>query len=217
MRLLLRIAAVALLLLPLTCLAGLKWENDSAEIAVDRPAEKVSAVFPFRNGIGGATTILDVRASCRCTLVNDLKEVYQSGERGELAVTFVIGDRKGRQDTSIIVTESDGKETSHTVLKLRVNLPDTIHLSKEMLTWEIGDPLDAQELQIKIHDPEKTKLAGIRSMSPMFQVEQEVLGAGGEVRVKVRPSSTDKAVSGSLRIDILDPEARTLFFPLRVR
>src|SRR5688500_8734763 len=94
---LLAIAWWATVLIGIPCQAGLAWETTRLEQKAFAGDVAVVSIFRFVNEGTGPVTILSVEPSCDCTKATIAKRVYLSGEKGEVVVTFLLGDRVGVQ------------------------------------------------------------------------------------------------------------------------
>ena len=76
-------------LLPLTTLsAKLVFEDESLSYTATFDQEQTLAIFKFTNQGDQAVEILDMKASCGCTVPALSRRVYRPGESGEVRVTF---------------------------------------------------------------------------------------------------------------------------------
>lgn len=191
----------------------LKWEQTTIEskaMAVDKAVE---ANFSFTNTASNPVEIRNISTSCGCTRAATSKKVYQPGESGMVKVTFAIGGRKGLHEKTILVQTSD---PTPEVLTLRVEISDPVKVDKEMLVWNVGDPLVAQVFEITLLEPQ-VMVKGARGVEGKFEARIEEVEAGKTYRVKVTPVTTENAVRGVVRLDVEGAEKRNINLRVEVK
>lgn len=193
---------------------GLEWERTAIEIAA-KPADKtVTADFAFRNTTDHPVEIRKIRTSCGCTVAESAKKSYAPGEQGAVKAVFTIGGRKGKQEKTIIVETSEKKSSD--VLILRVNLPDTVKVNKEMLNWNIGDPLEAQSFEVSVVESGSAKVVNALPLGTGFQADLKELEPGKKYEIVVKPLSTEHPAEAALRLEVTDPGPRVIYLRMAV-
>lgn len=178
-----------------TAYADLVWESKTLDYKAT-PVEKEARVFfVFTNEGANAVDLLNIQASCGCTVARSSKKVYQPGEKGTIDVVFTFGSREGHHEKTIIVETGDPSQKS--VLLLRVDIPSVIEINKRRLTWEIGDPLEEQifELIDTTGKSSEPKLVG----GDGFETHLEK-ATPGIYRLTVKPLSTECPQHAFLRL-----------------
>lgn len=208
MRLLLFISFAAIL----SARAGLEWEQTEIEINANPGDKQAKVSYEFTNTGDAPVTIREINTSCSCTIAADARGVYESGKRGEIDVIFDFGKRKGKQKESVLVQTQDG----NSVLTLKVNLAESIHISKKKLTWMVGDPIEAQTFEIALTDS-TVQVKSAKSVTDKFKTTLEEVQSGKTYRVQVSPVSTEQPVGGTIKLEIEDPLPRSIYIPVRVR
>lgn len=191
---------------------GMRWIKTM--VSLDEPAgtETVAARFAFQNASAGSIQIVGIRTSCDCTAATVAKSIYQPGEKGEVAATMTIGDRTGRQEKTITVTTSDadGRTFVHTLL-MRVQIPELISCSTQLLTWSVGDPPAERTVDLSIAPSVTARVAlvGIEPAEAEAQLEQRSPSA---YRLRLRPKSTAQpgTIVVKLSVDAGSHGARSL-------
>ncbi|MED5258569.1 MAG: DUF1573 domain-containing protein, partial [Verrucomicrobiota bacterium] len=89
-----------LAILPSLAYGKISFENKEIEITAAADQEKVTFVFPFKNEGSTPVTIIDVNLTCSCLSAKTDKEIYSSGEKGQLKAIFSIGSFTGIQRKS---------------------------------------------------------------------------------------------------------------------
>ena len=126
-------------LLPLTTLsAKLVFEDESLSYTATFDQEQTLAIFKFTNQGDQAVEILDMKASCGCTVPALSRRVYRPGESGEVRVTFKHSGRQGQTDNRIVVTTNE-EEGRQYFLKLTVNIPRLMAVRPRLLFWRSSE------------------------------------------------------------------------------
>lgn len=68
-----------------------------------------------------------------------------------------------------MVNTSDAQKD---ILTLRVDTPDSIKVNKELLTWELGDPLEEQAFTIEFLEPD-IAVRSVKATNPAFEARVE--------------------------------------------
>lgn len=191
--------------------AGLTWERTVHESKAAITDKQADIAFPFKNTGEHPVTIRRIHSSCGCTVARLDQKIYQPGEEGRVEAVFTFGHRKGRQEKTLIV-ETDSSETPREVLLLRVEIPDTIRVNKDRLTWEVGDPLEEQSFEITA--AEETGQLEIKSLRPLgngFDARVEEIEPVRTYQIAVRPRTTEHPQRSVVRVEVTDGRSnRTL-------
>ncbi len=190
----------------------LNWDAKTCSIKATATDKEAEAAFAFTNTSANPVEIVKVRTSCGCTTAELPKKLYGPGESGSVKAVFTFGSRKGLQEKTLIVQMADGAQD---VLTLRVEIPDSVKINKEMLTWQVGDPLEAQSFDVSVLQT-GTKVKSARALGSNFEVKVAEIEAGKTYRVHVTPVNTDRPASGTVRLEVEDPGLRTLYFRVKI-
>lgn len=193
---------------------GLVWEKSTIEAAA-KPADKTVTVdFLFRNASDHPVEVRKIRTSCGCTVAESSQKTYAPGEKGTVKVVFTIGGRKGIQEKTVLVETSE--KGSADVLTLRVNLPDSVKINKEMLVWEVGDPLEPQSFEVTVTEPGTSKVKAVRTLGTAFEAVLKEIEVGKKYLITVVPAATDRPAQGTVRLEVADPGTRAIYLRVRV-
>jgi hypothetical protein len=186
-----------------TASGGVSWTRTL--VALDEPAGAETAVarFAFENTSAHPIEIVGIRTSCDCTAAIAAKSVYLPGEKGEITATMTIGDRTGRQDKTISVTTSDagGRKFVHTLL-MRVQIPELVSCSTQLLTWSVGEPPVERTVDLSIAPSvtmARVSLASIEPAQAEAQLEQR---SPTDYRLRLRPKSTARAGTFMVKLSV---------------
>lgn len=205
------LACASLLLGAATLFAGpLSWEKTTIELTATRGDKRVEAEFPFTNTSSAPVEIRAIRSSCSCTTADLPKKIYAPGESGSVRTVFTLGNRKGRQNKAIVVQTREGQDT----LILSVDIPDSVKLSQEKLTWPVGAPPNEQTCDIQAITP-GARVVSAKAMGANFAATLVATGEG-TYRLSVKPLATDRPVRSSIKLEIADPGSRVVFLPVQV-
>ena len=193
---------------------SLDWEKTTIEVAAKPVDKTVTVNFAFRNTTDHPVEIVKIRTSCGCTVAESAKKTFAPGEKGTVKAVFTTVGRKGKQEKAIVVETSE--KGTPDVLTLRVNLPDTIKVNKEMLSWNISDPLESQAFDVSVIAPGSAKVVAASPLGADFQADLKVIKGGEKYQVIVTPVMTDRPVQGTIRLEVADPAPRAIFLQVQV-
>jgi len=125
---------------------------DESTIKADLPFGTASYDFSykFKNDGTNPVKITEIQTSCGCTVAKSNKDLYLSGERGEINGVFTIGERRGIQNKTIILLTNDLGQ-SQIQLDLIVKIEAPIETSSNLLFWKKSNPLDDKIIELTIH------------------------------------------------------------------
>ena len=184
------------------------------EVGAKAADKTVTVDFAFHNATDHPVEIRKIRTSCGCTVTDSAKKTYGSGEKGTVKAVFTTGGRKGKQEKTILVETSEKKSAER--LTLRVNLPDTVKIDKEMLSWNIGDPLESQSFEVSVIEPGTAKVVAGSPLGTGFQADLKEIKAGEKYQVVVTPVTTDHPLRGTIRLEVADPGPRAIYLQTAV-
>lgn len=181
-------AAIVLSLSLLSCVSA------QAQLLLSEPVqtkaagfndEKTTFTFPYTNRSGKALEITGIEVGCGCLRPDVVKKTLAPGETGKLSFTFEHGSRYGFQEVKATVTTNDGKPAQELLAKL--DIPTWVDISPRLLFW--SDPQNPTTIvsEIKINTPEKRAIKEVKSATPGFKIEIEVVEEGRRYRLKATP------------------------------
>ncbi len=127
-------SSIAIISLEQPVLAGLHWEKTILEATAKEYEKELHISFSFANKGSTSVAIRKIRTCCGCLVAKTAKMEYQPNEVGAVEVVFAIGDRKGRQEKTIVV-ETSSPEREEKTLILRVDILQDIQLSRKAMLW----------------------------------------------------------------------------------
>lgn len=87
---------------------AIKFDDQSYDFGVVKQGENLEHIFKFTNDGEGTLVINSVQPSCGCTgVVMDEKKEFESGETGEIKITFNTQGRQGVNLKTVIVNTND--------------------------------------------------------------------------------------------------------------
>lgn len=199
-------------------LGQLKWENPE-QTFTPKPLDKVIvAKFRFTNIANTSVKITDLRPSCGCTTATLEKKEYAPGESGEIDARFKFDGRVGHQEKWIVVA-TDWVPPQPTVLRMTVNIPETITIQPELVIWRVGDELKPKTIRITISEEFPARIVSVQPDNPAVKLELHEVRPGKEVEAKVTPATTSGPGSATLliRTDYPPGNPATHYAYLRVK
>lgn len=152
-------------------------EFAAREIAlVAKPGDaELAAEFVFVSRAGRAVLVVEVKASCGCTVPSLEKTTYAPGEEGRVRAVFSVGERQGPQRLSIKVRTDAGEHD----LILRVDIPPRFTLLPRLLLFRGGET-GAKTARVTYHAVAPVTLLEPRNVSGAFTVTVREVEAGRE-------------------------------------
>ena len=165
-----------------------------------KPQDKeVIAKYKFTNSGTKPIKIENVRTSCGCTTAALTKTDYAPGESGEIEAKFTFSGRTGRQEKSILVTDSIAPEQP-TVLKLHVYIEETVNIAPEIVVWLVGQPPVPKTIHIAIAEDAPAKVVSVTSDNPALKVKLTEVKPGKEYEAEITPDSVSQPAAATLVI-----------------
>lgn len=192
-------AFVALLLGCSPAFAGLQWEQREQSFSPKLGEKQVVAEYAFKNTGDRPVTLTPSGNDCDCTIAKLDKSTYAPGESGKIAATFLLGQRTGVQEKTILVTTDDPSQRQ-VALKLRVNLPQLAELSPRLVYWKQGESPTPKTICFKVLQEQPITLKGVSSTLPFAQTEVKPIVVGREYEITVTPTTTAKVQTAVLEL-----------------
>ena len=213
-----RILAVILALLAggQTGRAALEWKTTDLQLKTEVGQERAVAVFPFRNGGNKPVRIISIDPSCSCMAAEPGKEVYASGETGEIRVEVALAGYVGRLRRSVAV-ETDDATGKFTELILTVDIPEPVVINPRFLFWRVGDQPEEKSLEIVVNEPGKTVFGEIECSSPLFHARLLPRPAGG-YRLTVEPADLRQPAEAIIHLPVTiagRPQVRLVYVAVK--
>jgi hypothetical protein len=165
-----------------------------------KPEDKeVVAKYKFTNTGAQYIKIENVRTSCGCTTAALTKTDYAPGESGEIEAKFTFSGRTGKQEKSILVTDSVAPEQP-TVLKLHVYIQETVSIAPDIVVWLVGGRPDPKTIRIAIAEDAPAKLVSVTSDNPALKVKLTEVKPGKEYEAEITPDSVAQPAAATLVI-----------------
>ncbi|MCC5808293.1 MAG: DUF1573 domain-containing protein [Opitutales bacterium] len=192
---------------------SLAWESKLFEHTAKPGEERVTATFHFTNAGTAPVEILNLRATCGCTVPDLKKRVYEPGESGEIDVVFTYGSRTGEQNLRVSVfTDQPGQPEQ---LQLVVNIPQMVELSPRIVYWRRGEPMEPRTVRINVAKEHGIVITQVRPHNNAFahRLEEDT---SGNYTLEITPPSDGERQMG--RFDLVSnfPEDNPRVFPVFV-
>ena len=194
-----KVIAFLLLAVATPVFGQLKWENPEQTFTA-KPLDKVIvAKFRFANVGNTSVKITDLKPSCGCTTALLEKTEYAPGESGEIEAKFKFDGRLGHQEKWIVVT-TDWVPPQPIILRMTVNIPESITIEPELVMWRVGDQLKPKTLRIVVSDDIPAKVVSVQADNAAVKLELREIRPGKDLEVKVTPTTTSQPGSATLLI-----------------
>jgi hypothetical protein len=179
--------------------AGLRWDNPEQTFTVKPADSTVVAKYRFTNAGTEPVTIDSVRTSCGCTTATLTKKEYLPGESGEIEARFDVGGRVGHQEKAILVTTNDSPQNP-AVLRLIVNIPESVKITPEMVFWRVGEAPEPKTVEVSVSDETPAKIVSVVSSAPSIKATVEDVLPGKKATIRVTPADTSHVDHATLVI-----------------
>jgi len=194
-----KVIAFLLLAVATPVFGQLKWENPEQTFTA-KPMDKVIvAKFRFANVGTTSVKITDLKPSCGCTTALLEKTEYAPGESGEIEAKFKFDGRLGHQEKWIVVT-TDWVPPQPIILRMTVNIPESITIEPELVMWRLGDQLKPKTVRIVVSDEIPAKVVSVQADNAAVKLELREIRPGKDLEVKVTPTTTSQPGSATLLI-----------------
>jgi hypothetical protein len=102
---------------------------------------------------------------------------------------------------------------------LVVNIPATITIQPELVTWRVGDDPEPKTIRITLSDEIPGKIVSVEIDNPAVKLELREVRPGKELEVKVTPSTTSEPGNSvlSIRTDYPPENPLTHYAYVRVK
>ncbi len=193
------VAALLFLTLASPAWADLRWDNPEQSFSAKPTDRTVQAHFRFTNEGKTPVTIDAVRTSCGCTTASLDKKDYLPGESGEIEAKFDVAGRVGHQEKAILVTTKEAPDKP-AVLRLTVEIPETVKVEPEMVLWRVGEKPEAKTIRVSVADGSPAKIVAVVTDTPAIGISVVESLPGREATVRVTPSDTSRPDGATLLI-----------------
>jgi uncharacterized protein DUF1573 len=187
--------------------ADLIWDANSLSLESMAGDRFLETKFKFENAGQKPVAILAIQSSCGCTTVTTAKKVYAPGEKGELAVKFTFGGRRGQQHKAIVI-QTDDPSAPAVTLMLNVNIIEVVKVRPAYLYWKKDSEKTSQTLKLKMNETITAKVVSVSSSSPKFTTELKPANGGKEYELIVTPLDTATPAMATLTIQTDYPAAK---------
>lgn len=199
--------------------AGLKWERQLVSVAAGTKESEAVGHFPFVNDSDRAIKITALRTNCGCTAATAGKKVFEPGERGEVTVTYRIGQRRGHYETPIHV-KTDAPTEPDTTLNLRLLIRDAVEVKPQLVFWRADEKPEPKTLQIEATTSALLKKVNVTAADPSaVTINVQPIKEERACQVRLTPSPGSARAKTKLTIDteLSTGEKETATVHVRVR
>jgi Protein of unknown function (DUF1573) len=176
--------------------AGLRFERTSVDLQPEVGKTKLTGVFAFKNDGDRPVTILAIKSSCGCTTATLEKRVYQSGETGEIRVSYSPGSETGERQKTVEVLSDDAK-LPMIALELRATIEPAFKIGNRVASWRMGDATKPRAIKIEVSRREPLELTSALCSSDKVEATLLPIEAGRKYKLTVIPKSTADPIEGA--------------------
>ena len=187
--------------------AGLTWEKKDLSLTADPDETELLATFRFKNTGEHPVTITAVHPSCGCTTVALPKQMYASGEEGEIPVVYHYTSSSGERVNTVLV-QTDEPSVPPVQLKLAVEVPPlSVSIRPQLLFWTVKEKPEPKIARVTLRGERGFQLAGIEVEGEGFRAETRppAKGAAHQHVVVVTPLQTEKPSHATLLVTFNRP------------
>lgn len=120
-----------------TVYAQLKFENYIINENISAWKTQYTFSYNFKNTGDSDINIISVDVSCKCTVVDDVKKCYVSGESGKIEGVLYLENRYGKQENEIIL-KTDRLIDPNIKLSLNLQKDSPLKMIPRMHVWKQG-------------------------------------------------------------------------------
>jgi hypothetical protein len=209
----------ALLLSALTTHAGLRWETKETTVAVETHDKEAVGHYPFVNDTDHAIKITALKTNCGCTAASAGKESFAPGERGEVTVTYRVGQRRGFYETPITV-KTDALIEPDAVLALRLLIRDAVEVKPQVVFWRADEKPEPKNIRVEATAAALLKEVNVSAADPaVVRVEPQPIKGKRTCEIRITPAAASARGKTQLTIEaeLSNGEKRTITAQVRVR
>jgi len=187
------------------------FENSAIQATATINDKELEADFNFTNNSKETIKIIRVKPSCTCTAAKLDTTDIPSGGKGQIHVTFKVGDRRGTQINTISVVTSDPSH-SDTILRYIVTIPEVARFEPLFVYWAVLEKPQPKQLHMIVDPQHPLKILQVSSENPHFKVEWKMVKEGLEYLITVTPTQTKVPEKTVLKVEtnLELPERRVL-------
>lgn len=176
--------------------AGIVFEKTVVTVPCAIGQNIVTAEIPFKVEGTATLSVTQIRTGCDCTVAEADAPEYAPGKTGKIKIKFTAGERTGRQNKTITVKTSDGREA---VAFFRTNVPRILAFTPAFVFWKKNETPAAKEIEVKIVTEKQINITGfVASPEGVFAVELKTLEPGKRHTLKITPKDTASPVTARI-------------------
>ena len=168
---------------------ALEWVPKDLHLKPKEGEQVLTGNFSFRNNGKKRIHLLSVTPGCDCTTAKLTRSFLAPGERGEIRVEYVIGDKQGRQETTIVVSTDEPEKRTETLI-LRIDLPEILVVEPRVVTWRVGDALGDKIVALRTSLAGGVKIDSLRVSDSRITANLDTSAADGSRRILIRTTET---------------------------
>ena len=191
---------------------NLSFEREEIKCKIPQDQPQYEFNFKFKNIGKYPVKILSVKSSCSCTVATLEKNIYQSGEVGEITGIFNVNRMRGLQEQEITVY-TDNESQSFIKLRFKIDLLPDCEINARLLYWKNGAKCVSKKVTLTVRTPE-WELNCLKYDKNKFTVN--VVKKDEEYIMFVAPIFTKTATRDLLKIELKNRENKTKTFAIHM-
>jgi hypothetical protein len=183
---------------------GLHFEQALVVLPVAADAQTTVANFTFTNDTDQPVSIEKVEKACSCLAVEVLESKlhYAPGEGGVIRATFALENLSGEVEKSFhLYLKGDLTDRPTHTLTVRVLIPVLVKLSAKTLKWTLGEPPQAQKIDIEMAHTKPIRVVSTQASSEGFKLDLKVIEEGQHYELWVTPVATTEPGLAVIRLE----------------
>ncbi len=182
---------------------GVAWHETTRRVATSSSAGGVAvAEYSFRNASDKPVRVSAVKPGCDCVTARADKAMYAPGEPGVIRAEYALGGKKGRQETTILVTTDDAPNHA-AVLTLIVTLPEPIRIEPRTLYWRVDESPNEKQFDIVLDGAAKVRLTDVHIANESFTGRLSPRTEPNRFQLTVVPTNTGKLAQATIRLNAI--------------
>lgn len=191
-------ALVVLLLAAADAHAALKWEATRISQVADPLSGEAVAIYKFSNVGDNPVAVRIVKTSCGCTTAELPKQLYKSGESGEIVAKLKLDGRQGLQVKTITVGTDDGEPRQ--MLTMETFIPTVLKFHPAFVFWRRGEEPEAKTIEIQVGTEQAVHIIKAASDNSDISFQLETVEAGKHYRLTLFPATTAQVLKARISL-----------------
>ncbi len=190
---------------------GLTFDQNNISVKAAVDAKTITVSYTFQNKSKRTITIARYDSACSClsATVKDSKLVYKPGEKGEIKVTFALGNFSGTvKKTVLLWTTDDPEEAASSILTVEVTIPVLFEVTPRTVFWIQNGAKEPKVVKIKVNNIDPIHIIKHMGTNENFDYRIKTIRDGWEYELVITPKDVSVPCFGMIKLTTDSPIPR---------